>query len=159
MGLVLKPPLCILISHKAISWLLELFLSHLFVFYSRLAVWLEFWITHQVRLWSLSLEKSLSSINISVRDRIAIYSQISIYSKRINHYPLIAIVGYFNSLIPIDCNCKSRLFWQLNSRVVIHEKFPRSVQVGFSLLVDLNWTLLGNVSCMTTQNEVVEMWQ
>ena len=41
-----------------------------------------------------------------------IHSQISIYSKRINHHPFttIAKAGYFNSLIPIDCHCQNRLF-------------------------------------------------
>ena len=39
----------------------------------------------------------------------------------------------------------------------MHETFSRSVQVRFSLLVDLTWTSLGNVSCMTSQNQAVEI--
>ena len=42
-------------------------------------------------------------------------------------------------------------FQQLNS-----ETFPRSVQVGSTGSENLTGTLLGNVSCMTTQNKAVE---
>ena len=35
---------------------------------------------------------------------------------------------------------------------VMPEIFSRNVQIRFLLLVDLTWTLLGNVSCMTRQN-------
>ena len=56
---------------------------------------------------------------------------------------------------PIFCNGNGDLFITppLTSIVKMQqldsETFPRSVPVRFSLIVDLTWTLLGNVSCVT----------
>ena len=53
----------------------------------------------------------------------------------------------------IDCHC--------NFNILIlscdSETFPEVSQVGFSLLVDPTWTLLGYVSCMITQKLAVEI--
>ena len=54
----------------------------------------------------LKLCKITQTLYFRVRDLIGIYSQISIYSKRINHYPIVK-TGKMESGISIDCHCKN----------------------------------------------------
>ena len=90
------------------------------------------------------MEESCHTHIYKVRDRFVIYCQ----NNDLLHRSILSL-QWENHEHPLTAIVKFSTTW---FQVLKYGNFPRSVQVGFSLPVDPTGTLLGNVSCVTTQN-------